>query len=144
MHTDTATLVVRSDSGIATLDDILGRVVNVGLPGSPHRATAGELLERHGIDISEDIESRDFLHVEAAASQVNGEIDAFFSSSPAHDPDVAEASEQVDIRLIPLDTESAALLATETPYYSPARIPTGHYRPFDPLDEAFWTRTVDP
>lgn len=143
VHTESVALVVRADSDIYTLDDLEGRIVNVGFPGSPHRASAEELLERHGIDISEDIESRNLLHDEAADALVAGEIDAFFSTSPPPDSEIVSAAERIDIRLIPLDTESVRALVEEKPFYSYARIPIGHYRPFDPTDEAFWTWSVD-
>ncbi len=143
VHTESVALVVREDSDIYTLDDLRGRIVNVGFPGSPHRNSAEELLERHGIDISDDIESRNLLHNEAAAALVAGEIEAFFSTSPPPDADIVAASEGTSIRLIPLDNETVRALVAETPHYSMARVPTGHYRPFDPTDEAFWTWTVD-
>ena len=143
VHTESVALIVRSDSDIYTLDDLRDHIVNVGYPGSKHREKAEELLERHGIDISEDIDSRNLLHAEAAKALVAGEIDAFFSSSPAPDPDIVAASGEIGLRLIPLDTESVHALVSDVPYYSLAHIPTGHYRPFDSLDEAFWTWSVE-
>ena len=143
LHTESVALVVREGSDIYALDDLRGRIVNIGFPGLPHCNSAEELLERHGIDTADDIESRNLLHSEAAAALVAGEIEAFLLTSPPPGPDVLAASQGTDIRLIPLDNGSVRALVSKTPHYALVSIPTGHYRPFDPTDEACWTWLVD-
>ncbi len=48
VHGEPFTVVARADSGVATFDDLFGKRVNVGNPGSGQRATMDVVLEAMG------------------------------------------------------------------------------------------------
>ena len=48
LHTEAFTVVVRADSGINKFDDIVGKRVNIGNPGSGNRATMEVVMRSNG------------------------------------------------------------------------------------------------
>ncbi len=48
IHPEPFTVVARADSGINTFDDLKGKRVNIGNPGSGQRGTMEVLMERYG------------------------------------------------------------------------------------------------
>ena len=142
VHNVAVTLVVRDSSEIYLVTDLAGRRVNLGIPESFGQQNAVELLERSGLDVKDDIEPSGLLPKEAARALAADEIDAFFVSAASPDPAIALAAELTDIRLLPLSSAEVIQLVSETPWLSYIDITTGHYRPFDPLDEVFWTWSV--
>jgi TRAP transporter TAXI family solute receptor len=48
VHPEPFTVVARADSGISTFDDLKGKRVNVGNPGSGQRGTMEVLMEANG------------------------------------------------------------------------------------------------
>ncbi len=55
-HADVVTIVARTAAGSKVLDDLSGKKVNIGNPGSGSRATAEVLLETNGM--STDVHCR--------------------------------------------------------------------------------------
>jgi len=142
VHNNAVALVVREDSDIGSPLDLEGRIVNLGIPDSLSQKNALELLELMEIDPEEDIEPRGLLPEEAAVALADGEIDAFFLTGATPAPAIELAADLTDVRLISLSNQQVVELVTETPYYAFTDIPTGYYRPIDPLDEAFWTFSI--
>ena len=60
LYPETVQLVVRADSGIETFEDLKGKSISSGSPGSGQWQLLGDLLEAHGIareEVSEDYSS---------------------------------------------------------------------------------------
>jgi TRAP transporter TAXI family solute receptor len=68
-------ILVREGSGVSRLQELAGKVVSVGSPGSGTEQTARQLLESAGLSY-EDIEERYLSFTESAAALRDGALDA--------------------------------------------------------------------
>ncbi|HHB76857.1 MAG TPA: TAXI family TRAP transporter solute-binding subunit, partial [Desulfobulbus sp.] len=78
IHPESVTLVAAVDSGVKKIQDLKGKKVNIGNPGSGQRQNAIDALEAVGIDINKDIQAESIKASEAASLLQDGRIDAFF------------------------------------------------------------------
>ena len=74
---ESVTLVAAEDSGIASMEDLIGKIVSIGNHGSGFRQNAIDALTASGIDYETDITAQDLAAVEAAGALQDGKIDAF-------------------------------------------------------------------
>ncbi len=76
LHAEQFTVVARADSGIATFADLKGRRVNIGNPGSGHRATLELLLAAIGWTTADFSLAAELKPSEQSRALCNNEIDA--------------------------------------------------------------------
>ena len=131
MHPETVMLVTRKDTGIKKVDDIKGKRINIGNPGSGQRFNAEEVLRVHGIDPGKDIRAESLQQHEASRALVDRKIDAFFYTVGNPSAAIEEPAQSVDIVMVPLDHPDIKKLAEEKPYYVFTKIPAGTYRGVD-------------
>lgn len=55
IHPESVTLVAADDAGIRTIQDLRGKRVNIGNPGSGQRQNSIDALSNSGIDYKKDI-----------------------------------------------------------------------------------------
>ncbi|MBS7662820.1 TAXI family TRAP transporter solute-binding subunit [Pseudomonas lalucatii] len=128
LHDEVFTLLVRRDAGIASLDDLRGKRVNVGNPGSGQRNTLDELMRVKGWDRSVFALSAELKPAEQASALGDNNIDAmtYFVGHP--NGAIQEATTITDAVLVPVSGAEVERLLAERPYYSKAEIPGGLYR----------------
>jgi uncharacterized protein len=131
MHPETVMLVARKDAGIKKVEDIKGKRINIGNPGSGQRFNAEEVLRIYGIDKDKDIRAESLQQHEASRALVDRKVDAFFFTVGNPSAAIEEPAQSVDIVIIPLDHPEIKKLAEEKPYYIYTRIPAGSYRGVD-------------
>ena len=127
MHPETVMLVTRQDTDIHTLDDLRGRTVNIGNPGSGQRRNALDVLRLHGIDPEEDIAARHVEQTDASRALVAGRLDAFFYTVGNPSAAILDPAAETPLRMIPLDSGEVAAFVEESPFYVPSVIPGGIY-----------------
>ncbi|MBA3949726.1 MAG: TAXI family TRAP transporter solute-binding subunit [Acidobacteria bacterium] len=110
-------IVVLRDSEIARVEDLKGRRVSVGSPGSGTEIIASRVLEAAGLDPQRDITRQALGVAESVNALKDGKIDAFFWSGGIPTPAVQDlaGSSGVRIRLLP----NAALATVLTRKYGP-------------------------
>ena len=128
MHPETVMLVARKDSGINKVEDIKGKRVNIGNPGSGQRGNALDVLRIYGIDHTQDFRAEGLQHHEAARALVDRNIDAFFYTIGNPSAAIEEPATSVDINMVPLNAPGIKQMVEERPYYIMTRIPGGIYR----------------
>ncbi len=96
-------VVVKADSGIETIEDLDGKTVSVGSPGSGTEVIALRLLDVAGVDPDDDIAKRQLGVGESVQAMRDGSIDAFFWSGGVPTGAVTDLATTDDIRLIALD-----------------------------------------
>jgi uncharacterized protein len=96
-------VVVKADSEIETIEDMRGKTVSVGSPGSGTEVIALRLLDVAGVDPEEDITKRQLGVGESAQALREGSIDAFFWSGGVPTGAVTDLATTDDIRLLALD-----------------------------------------
>jgi TRAP transporter TAXI family solute receptor len=115
-------VVVRGDSGIASIADLRGARVATGSRGSGTRQTAMQVLRAHGLEhddyVSIDTRSPD----EALQLLVAGRIDALIEVVSAPWRQLAVAAAQTPMILLPLDPDAMTRLTDSVPGLVPLTI----------------------
>jgi len=127
LHPEPLTLVVRPDSGIESLEDLKGKRVNVGNPGSGQRSAVEILMEKLGwtmddFELASELPSR-----EQAQALCDNRIDAFLFTVGHPSGSIAEPVATCDAQLVSLEGEEVDQLVEDNPYYFSAVIPAGTY-----------------
>ena len=78
IHPESVTLVAAEDSGIRSIQDLKGKRVNIGNPGSGQRQNSIDALTAAGIDYEKDLYVEQVKAAEAPGLLQDGRIDAFF------------------------------------------------------------------
>ncbi len=78
VHAESVSLLAAEDAGIETLEDLKGKRVNIGEPGSKERRSSAHVLENAGLDLETDIRAEEALAADAPGMLQDGRIDAFF------------------------------------------------------------------
>lgn len=127
LYPETMQIVVRRDSGIATLAGLKGKRISLDTPLSGTQPAARAVLAQAGIKIT-DIRPV-YVDVSTATDMVReGKIDGFFYVGGHPAPAIAQLSEAMDIRLIPVAANFVERLHKTEPSYFPATIPAVAYK----------------
>ncbi len=129
-------LVVRKDSGIKSVKDLVGKKVGVGNAGSGAFANC-ELFFTH-MDVWDKIERNAMGYNDAAQAFGNKQLDAFWLFTAFPSGAVIMAAQTNDIELIDLgkDAESSGFY-DQYPYFSKITVPAGTYRGVDYASNSF-------
>lgn len=126
MHPEAVTLVASVDSGIRSLEDLRGKRVNIGNPGSGQRGNALDILNAAGIDPDSDLHAENLKAAEAPKMLQDGRIDAFFYTVGHPAGAITEATAgRRQVRFVPIVGMDA--LIEKAPYYAEATIPIALY-----------------
>lgn len=126
LYPETIQLVTLAESGITSYEDLKGKKVSVGAPGSGTYANAEQLLEIHGLSM-DDIKPQNLDFGESTEGIQSGQIDAAFITAgyPTGAVEALNATNKVNI--IPVSDEKADELIKKYPYYAKDNIPSGTY-----------------
>lgn len=127
LHGEAMTLVARADSGIKTLDDLRGKRVNIGNPGSGMRATMEEVMRAKGWDMGVFALASELRSSEQAQKLCDNQIDAFIFATGHPNGSVQEVSATCDTHIIDFTGPAIDQLIKEHSYYAKASIPGGMY-----------------
>lgn len=127
VHSEPFTLVARRDSGIQKLDDLKGRRVNIGSPGSGQRATMAVVMAAKGwrkadFRLAEEMSAR-----EQSLALCHGRIEAMIYTVGHPNDSVGKAVGLCDARLVQVGDADIDRLVAEHPYYAYTTIPGGMY-----------------
>ncbi|KIL49395.1 TAXI family TRAP transporter solute-binding subunit [Jeotgalibacillus soli] len=119
-------LVVAADSDIQSVEDLKGKKVSVGAPGSGNEANSVQILEAAGLtydDIEEELKS----YADSADSFKDGLIDAMFVTSGVPNASVSDIAVTKGVRVISIDDEVIAALKEKYPFFIDEVVPAGSY-----------------
>ncbi|MGM0836992.1 MAG: TAXI family TRAP transporter solute-binding subunit [Bacillota bacterium] len=119
-------IVTTEDSGIETIEDLVGKRVAVGDQNSGVEVNARNLLAGHGITY-DDIQVDYLGYAEAADGLKSGAIDAAFLTSGLPNASVLELSKTLDIKMVSVDPANIEKLAKDQPYFVAMDIPADTY-----------------
>lgn len=97
-------IVVRTDSEIETLDDLLGKTISIGAEESGTERNANQILQAQGIS-GDMVKTVNLDYTEAAAKLADGEIDAFFCTAGTQTTVIGELAKECGIRLLSIDVK---------------------------------------
>ncbi|APE45499.1 C4-dicarboxylate ABC transporter substrate-binding protein [Sulfitobacter alexandrii] len=123
-------IVALADSGITSLDDLRGKRVSIGAPGSGTEVNTAAILEANGISY-DDIEEQRLNFNETADALANGDIDAGFWSVGAPTSSILNLSTTQDIVIIALTEEQLAAAREADATFAVTTLPGGTYTGVD-------------
>lgn len=142
VHGEPFTVVARADSGIASFDDMFGKRVNVGNPGSGQRATMDVVLGAMGKSDADFALASELKPAEQSAALGDNKVDAIVYTVGHPNGSIQEATSTVDAKLVSVTGEAIDKLVDENPYYAKATIPGGLYKGNDKDVETFGVKAT--
>ena len=127
LYPEPVQVVVAGKSEVRRFQDLKGKRVNIGNPGSGQRATMAVLMEAYGITRDDFGAATELTSVEQSGALCDEEIDAFVFSTMAPDPRIALAADTCGARILPLDTAVERKLVSDQPYFDAVTLPEGTY-----------------
>ncbi len=127
IHPESVTLIASVESGITRIEELRGRRVNIGNPGSGPLGNARDALAAFGIS-QDEIQAEYVKAVEAPGLLQDERIDAFFYTVGHPNGNIKEAtSGRIKVRIIPIIGPAVDNLVATHPYYTRAIVPIEHY-----------------
>jgi TRAP transporter TAXI family solute receptor len=120
-------LVSSSGAGIASVEDLRGKVVSLGSPGSGTEVIALRILEVAGIDPDADIERQQLGIDDTVAALRDGTIDAGFWSGGLPTGALTDLASTDPIQIVPTAEYVGALQDAHGPTYMESTIPADTY-----------------
>ncbi|MDQ0060481.1 TAXI family TRAP transporter solute-binding subunit [Paenibacillus harenae] len=127
LYPETIQIVTLADSGIETVEDLKGKKVSVGAPGSGTFANAEQILEIHGITLK-DINALHLAFDESVEGIQDGNIAAAFITAGTPTGSVESLSAIKGVNIIGITDEKADALIKKYPYYAKDVIKAGTYK----------------
>ncbi|MDV7103031.1 TAXI family TRAP transporter solute-binding subunit [Vibrio sp. TH_r3] len=118
--------MVPADSDITNIEDLKGKKVSLGAPGSGTRTSAIGILSVLGIDES-DLKSQSLNYTATTSALANGQIDAGVIVGSLGVGAVTELALTRDIKMISFTPDQLAAIAKEIPSFQPLEIPANSY-----------------
>lgn len=135
LYTEDLTLLAAVDAGINTPDDLKGKRVNIGAPGSSDEQTTRVVLERLGVDPAEIEIAEEHTYLASEKIQTN-DLDAYFYTVGHPNLSVMEATEgERDVHIVPFEQDFIDEVAALQPYLSATTIDTAYYDKLDGADQ---------
>ncbi|MBK1635134.1 TAXI family TRAP transporter solute-binding subunit [Rhodovulum adriaticum] len=137
VHPEPLHVMARADADIAGPDDMKGKKINIGNPGSGTRVLAETLMEYTGLSADDFALAAELKSSEQSAALCDGKIDAAIWAAGLPNGSSQEATSSCDISILPLEGEAIDALLADNPAYAKATIPGGMY-PGNPDDIPSW------
>jgi hypothetical protein len=128
VHAEPFTVVARADSGVKNFDDLKGKRVNIGNPGSGQRATMDVVLKAKGWTTDDFALASELKAAEQAGALGDNKIDAMIYTVGHPAGAIQEATTTTDAVLVNVDGPAIEGLVNDNPYYAWATIPGGMYK----------------
>jgi len=130
LYPEVIQIVTLAGTGIETVDDLSGRRVAVGAPGSGTEANARQILEAHGITYA-DISQQFLPFGEAVDALRDGRIHAAFLTAGIPTAAVIDLGATEDLAIVSVAADKAEEIAERWPFYSAFTIPADTYTGID-------------
>ncbi|WP_419777143.1 TAXI family TRAP transporter solute-binding subunit [Malaciobacter marinus] len=128
IYPELLTLVSRKDANINSLADVKGKRINLGNPGSGNEATALNLFKISGIKKSDLAFAGALKASEMPDALRDNKIDGYFYMVGHPTANIKDASNSVDVKIVPLEGNNVDKLIKENPYFAKADVPGGIYK----------------
>ncbi len=127
LYPETIQIVALKESGIQSVEDLKGKTVSVGAPGSGTYANAEQILEIHGMKV-EDVKAQNLSFDESTEGIQDGTIDAAFITAGTPTGAVESLSATKEVSIIPIADDKIQALIDKYPYYVKDVVPSGTYK----------------
>ncbi len=128
VHGEPFTVVVRRDAGIKSFDDLKGKRVNIGNPGSGQRATMEVLMDAKGWDKNVFALANELSASEQSLALCHDRVQAMVYTVGHPNASVAQAVNLCDAVIVPVTGPAVDRLLADNPYYARTQVPGGAYQ----------------
>jgi len=128
VHPEPFTVVARQDSGIKNFEDLKGKRVNIGNPGSGQRGTMDELMKAFGWTKDDFKLASELKSSEQSSALCDNKFDAFVFTVGHPSGSIKEAATSCDSVLVNVAGPKIDKLVKDNDYYRTATVPGGMYR----------------
>jgi len=126
LYPETIQIVTSADSGIKSVEDLAGKTVSVGAPGSGTYVNAEQILEVHGMTM-DDIDAQNLDFGESTGGIQDGNIDAAFITAGTPTGAVEGLAATVDVAIVPIEQDKIDEMIEKYPYYAADIVTAGTY-----------------
>lgn len=127
LHSEPFTVVARKSANINDFDDLKGKRVSIGAPGSGMRATMEELMARKGWNNKTFAAVVDVKSTDLAGALCGNTVDAIVYAGGHPNGTIQQLTGACDTKLVNVTGTVIEELIAKHPFYSHAIIPGGMY-----------------
>ncbi|HCE2073000.1 TPA: TAXI family TRAP transporter solute-binding subunit [Vibrio parahaemolyticus] len=131
VHPEPFTVVARQDSNIKTFDDLKGKRVNIGNPGSGQRGTMEVLMKEYGWRNDDFKLVSELKAAEQSKALCDNKIDAMVYTVGHPSGAIKEATTSCDSNIVTVAGPKVDKLIADNSFYRVATVPGGMYRGSD-------------
>ena len=128
VHGEPFTVVARADSGIKNFDDLKGKRVNIGNPGSGQRGTIELIMQAKGWTNDDFKVASELKAAEMSKALCDNKIDAYVYVVGHPNGSIKEATTTCDATLVTVKDSVVDKIVADADYYKYSTIPGGTYR----------------
>ncbi|HMN92968.1 MAG TPA: TAXI family TRAP transporter solute-binding subunit [Hydrogenophaga sp.] len=128
LHPEPFTVLARADANIRSFNDLKGKRVNVGNPGSGTRASMEQLMAAMNWNMSDFRLAAELRADEHGPALCDNRIDAFFYGVGHPSANIMDPVTTCGAKLVPITGPAVDKLVADNPFYAKANIPGGMYR----------------
>jgi uncharacterized protein len=127
VHPEPFTVLARKEANVSKFDELKGKRVNVGNPGSGTRASMEELLGGLNWKLSDFALASELKADEHGPALCDNKIDAFFYGVGHPSANIQDPTTTCGAKLVSITGPAVDKLLADKPYYAKATIPGGLY-----------------
>ena len=128
LYPETVQIIIRTKAGVKTFNDLKGKSISSGSPGSGQWQLLGDLLTSYGMERKKDIKE-DYSSFSQSVEKIkDGNLDASLITAGTPTASVVELANHHDIMVLPLTGPAIAKLQEVQPYYANVVLPAGTYK----------------
>ncbi|MGR3271926.1 C4-dicarboxylate ABC transporter substrate-binding protein [Thalassococcus profundi] len=142
VHPEPFTVVARADAGIETFDDLKGKRVNIGNPGSGQRATMDVVMSAAGMTNDDFSLASELKATEQAQALCDNKIDAFVYQVGHPNGSIQEAFSSCEAAFVDVNGDYIDQLIAENDFYAAATIPASLYEGIEDDTTTFGVRAT--
>ncbi|EIQ7472789.1 TAXI family TRAP transporter solute-binding subunit [Vibrio parahaemolyticus] len=131
VHPEPFTVVARQDSNIKTFDDLKGKRVNIGNPGSGQRGTMEVLMKEYSWSNDDFKLVSELKAAEQSKALCDNKIDAMVYTVGHPSGAIKEATTSCDSNIVTVAGPKVDKLIADNSFYRVATVPGGMYRGSD-------------
>jgi hypothetical protein len=127
VHPEPFQLIAGKNSGISSWDDLKGKTVNIGNPGSGQRGTMEVLMAARGMSVDDFKQATELTSSEQVNALCDGKVDAIAYTVGVPNGAIGQAIDGCGASFVNLDSAAEQKLVNDNPYYAFANIPAGTF-----------------
>ena len=127
VHPEPFQLIAGKNSKINSWNDLKGKVVNIGNPGSGQRGTMEVLMKARGMSTSDFKQATELTSSEQVGALCDGKVDAIAYTVGVPNGAIGQAIDGCGANFVNLNSAAEKKLVNDNPFYAFANIPAGSF-----------------